>query len=153
MLKVKVGYPSKQDELKVLDRMAGAAPAPRASKVMTPDEVLHARAVARQVFVDDKVKRYVVDVVHATRDPGAAKLDALAGLIENGASPRASINLVLAAKALALLEGRSYVTPHDVKSVAPDVLRHRVLLTYEAEAEEKTPDDVVRMVLENVEVP
>jgi MoxR-like ATPase len=153
MLKVKVGYPTKQEELKVLDRMAGATATPRASRVLEPGDILAAREVVRQIFVDDKVKRYVVDVVHATRDPGAAKLPQLATLIENGASPRASINLIKVAKAMALLQGRSYVTPHDVKSVAPDVLRHRLLLSYEAEAEEKTPDDVVQALLENVEVP
>jgi len=153
MLKIKVDYPSKAEELKVLDRMAGALAVPRAQRVMTVDDILAAREAARQVFVDDKVKRYVVDVVHATRDPRAAKIESVAALIENGASPRATINLVKAAKALALLQGRSYVTPHDVKSVAPDVLRHRVLLTYEAEAEEKTTDDVVQAILENVAVP
>jgi MoxR-like ATPase len=153
MLKVKVGYPSKQEELKVLDRMAGSAAVPRVTRVLAPDDILAAREVVRQIFVDDKVKRYVVDVVHATRDPAAAKLPQLATLIENGASPRASINLVKVAKAMALLQGRSYVTPHDVKSVAPDVLRHRLLLSYEAEAEDRTPDDVVQALLENVEVP
>ena len=153
MLKVKVGYPTKQEELKVLDRMAGSAAMPRATRIFGVEEILAARDVVRQIFVDDKVKRYVVDLVHATRDPGAAKLSQLVSLIENGASPRASINLVKAAKAMAILQGRSYVTPHDVKSVAPDVLRHRVLLSYEAEAEEKTADDIVATLLENVEVP
>ena len=153
MMKVKVGYPSKDDELRIIDRMAGAASEPRASKVMGLDEVLAARDVVRQVFVDDKVKRYAVDVVSATRDPKAAGLPQLAGLIENGASVRASINLIKVAKAHALLAGRSYISPHDVKTIVHDVLRHRVLLSYEAEAQGKSTDDVVNQILENVPVP
>jgi MoxR-like ATPase len=153
MLKIKVGYPTKDEEMKVLDRMAGATAEPRASKVMTTDEILAARDVVRQVFVDDKVKRYVVDVVAATRDPRAAGLPQLENLIENGASVRASINLVKVAKAHALLSGRSYISPHDVKSIAHDVLRHRVLVTYEAEAQGKSSDDLIATILENVEVP
>ncbi len=155
MLKVLVRYPSKDEELKVIDRMAGSGGPPRASAVRTTEDILAARGVAAQVFVDDKVKRYVVDLVHATRDPAAAgpALAPLAPLIENGASPRASINLIKVAKAAALLEGRAYVIPHDVKSVAPDVLRHRVMLSYEAEAEERTADDVVATILDHVEVP
>jgi MoxR-like ATPase len=153
MLKVLVGYPSKDDEIKVIDRMAGEAAEPHAGMVMTLDEVLAARDVVRQVFVDDKVKRYVVDLVGATRDPKAAGLAQLAPLIENGASVRASINLVKVAKANALLAGRSYISPHDVKSIAHDVLRHRVLLTYEAEAQNQNADAVIETILENVPVP
>ncbi len=153
MLKVKVDYPSKDEELRIIERMAGVGAPPQVTAFLKPSDVLEAREVARQLFVDDKVKRYVVDLVHATRDPKAAGLGQLADLIENGASPRASINLVKVAKASALLAGRNYVTPHDVKSVAPDVLRHRVLLSYEAEAENKTPDDVIAAILENVPVP
>jgi MoxR-like ATPase len=153
MLKIKVGYPSRDDEVKILDRMAGAGPEPRAQAVLTPRDILAAREAARQVFVDDKVKRYAVDVVAATRDPAAAGLPQLRGLIENGASVRASIHLVKAAKANALLAGRSYISPHDVKSIAHDVLRHRVLCSYEAEAQGKTADDLVDVVLDNIEVP
>ncbi len=153
MLKVVVGYPSKEDEIKVIDRMAGASSEPRASAVMSLDEILEARDIARQIFVDDKVKRYVVNVVGATRDPRGAGMPQLENLIENGASVRASINLVKVAKAHALLAGRSYISPHDVKSIAHDVLRHRVLITYEAEAERKTSDDIIATILENVEVP
>ena len=153
MLKVRVSYPTKDDEMKILDRMAGAGSEPRASKVMALDDILTARDVARQVFVDDKVKRYVVDVVSATRDPRAAGLPQLHNLIENGASVRASLNLVKVAKANAVLAGRDYISPHDIKSIAHDVLRHRVLVTYEAEAEGKTSDDIVATILENVEVP
>ena len=153
MLKVKITYPSKEDEIKVLDRMAGAGAVPRANKVMTPADILSAREVVRRIFVDDKVKRYVVELVSATRDPAAAGMTNLENLIENGASVRASINLVKVAKANALLEGRSYISPHDVKSIAHDVLRHRLLVTYEAEAEGKTSDDIIDIILDNVQVP
>jgi MoxR-like ATPase len=153
MLKIKVGYPTKDEEVKIIDRMASAGIEPSATKVMTTDEVLAARDVVRQVFVDDKVKRYVVDLVGATRDPKAAGIPALAPLIDNGASPRASIALVKVAKAQALLSGRSYISPHDVKTIAHDVLRHRVLVSYEAEAQGKTTDHVIAQILENVPVP
>jgi len=153
MLKVKVGYPSRDDEVKIIDRMAGAGAEPTASKVMTTDEILAAREVTRQVFVDDKVKRYAVDLVGATRDPRAANLASLAPLIDNGASVRASIALVKVAKAQALLSGRSYISPHDVKTIAHDVLRHRILVSYEAEAQGKTTDHVIAQILENVPVP
>jgi MoxR-like ATPase len=153
MLKIKVGYPSKDDEVKIIDRMAGSGAEPQASKAMTCDEVLAARDVVRQVFVDDKVKRYAVDLVAATRDPKAANLPALAPLVDNGASVRASIALVKVAKAQAVLSGRSYISPHDVKTIAHDVLRHRVLASYEAEAQGKTTDHIIAQILENVPVP
>ena len=153
MLKVKVDYLTRDEELKVIDRMAASAFVPSVSKRMTPADILAARRAVDQVFVDDKVKHYVVDLVCATRNPGAANLPELASLIEFGASTRASINLVKTAKANALLAGRTYITPHDVKTIAPDVLRHRVLLTYEAEAQEKTSDDLIRIILDNAEVP
>jgi MoxR-like ATPase len=153
MLKVKVGYPSKDDEVKIIDRMAGAGTEPTATKMMTTDEILAARDVVKQVFVDDKVKRYAVELVSATRDPKAANLPNLAPLIDNGASVRASIALIKVAKAQALLSGRSYISPHDVKTIAHDVLRHRVLVSYEAEAQGKTTDHVISQILENVPVP
>ncbi len=153
MLKIKVGYPSKDDEVKILDRYAGTAGEPRAEKVMTCDEILAARDVVRQIFVDDKVKRYAVELVAATRDPKAAGLPTLATLLDNGASVRGSIALIKVAKAAALLGGRTYVSPHDVKSIAIDVLRHRILPSYEAEAQGKTADHLIAQVLENVAVP
>ena len=153
MLKIKVGYPSKDDEVKILDRYAGTGAEPRSEKVMTCDEILGARDVVRQVFVDDKVKRYAVELVAATRDPKAAGLPQLATLLDNGASVRGSIALIKVAKAAALLGGRTYVSPHDVKSIAVDVLRHRILPSYEAEAQGKTADHLVAQVLENVAVP
>ena len=153
MLKIKVGYPTKDDEVKILDRYAGNAGEPAATKVMTCDELLAARDIARQVFVDDKVKRYAVELVAATRDPRAAGLPQLAPLLDNGASVRGSIALIKVAKAAALLGGRTYVSPHDVKSIAVDVLRHRILPSYEAEAQGKTSDHLVAQILENVAVP
>jgi MoxR-like ATPase len=153
MLKVKVGYPSKDDERKIIDRMAGGQAAPELRPVTTRDDVLSARRVVDQIFVDDKVKRYVVDLVHATRDPGAAGIAELDGMLEMGASPRASIYLTKAAKAHAFLRGRGYATPHDVKNVAMDVLRHRVVLTYEAEAEGRSAEDVIDRILVGILVP
>ncbi len=153
MLKVKVGYPTKEDEVKIIDRMAGSAAVPTASPIMTTDDILAAREIASKLFIDDKVKRYIVDLVSATRDPKSAGLDQLATLIENGASVRASLNLARVAKAHALLAGRTYISPHDVKSIAHDVMRHRILVTYEAEAEGKSSDDILETILDNVEVP
>jgi MoxR-like ATPase len=153
MLKVKVDYPSKEDERKIIDRMAAGQPEPRVQKVADPQELLAARATVDQVFIDDKLKSYVVDLVHATRDPAAAGIGDLDGMIEMGASPRASIYLTKGAKAHAFLQGRSYATPHDVKNVALDVLRHRVVLTYEAEAEGKTSEEIIERILLGILVP
>ena len=153
MMKLRVGYLSGDDEVRVIDRMAGATAAPRAAAALGGDDVLAAREAVRQVFVDDKVKRYAVDVVAATRDPGAAGLPTLDNLIEFGASVRGSLALVQLAKAHALLAGRNYASPHDVKTIAPDVLRHRIVPTYEAEAEGRSADDLLQDVLGHVEVP
>jgi len=152
MLMVKVGYPSRDDERKIMDRMTVSEP-PKAEPVVTTAELLDARNVVRQVYVDEKVKDYIVDVVFATREPKKYGLKDLAPLIDYGASPRASIALNMAARAHAFLRHRGYVTPEDVKAVGPDVLRHRVVLTYEADAEEVTAEQVVRRVFEAVEVP
>jgi MoxR-like ATPase len=153
MLKVKVGYPSREDEVKIIDRMAGNGTEPRASRAMDLADVQVAREAARQVFVDDKVKRYAVDLVTATRDPKAVGLPQLAPLIDNGASVRGSIALIKVAKAHAMLAGRTYVSPHDVKTVSHDVLRHRILPSFEAEAQGKTSDHLIEQILENVPVP
>ena len=153
MMKLRVGYLSPDDEVRVIDRMAGAGAEPSASEVMTGAEILAARAVVRRVFVDDKVKRYAVQLVAATRDPAAVGLAELANLIEYGASVRGSLALVQLAKTHALLAGRDYASPHDVKSIAPDVLRHRIVPTYEAEAEDRGADDLAASILAHVEVP
>src|SRR5512143_3664295 len=152
MLMCKVGYPSREDERKIMDRMTGLVPA-NAQAVVTPTELVEARKIIGQIYVAEKVKDYIVDVVFATREPSKHGLKDLAPLIEFGASPRASIALNLAARAHAFLRHRGYVPPEDVKAIGPDVLRHRVVLSYEAEAEEVTAEDIVRRVFEVVEVP
>jgi MoxR-like ATPase len=153
MLKVKIGYPSTEEERKIVDRMASGQPEPDVKAVASSEQIRQARRCVDQILVDDKVRDYIVDLVQATRDPAAAGIAELDGMIENGASPRASIAMMKTAKAQAFLQGRSYATPHDVKSVAPDVLRHRVLLTYEAEAEGKTPEDIIERILVGILVP
>jgi MoxR-like ATPase len=152
MLKVVVGYPSKTEERKVVDAVLDDLRR-EIQPVLDPAQLADMKRTAASIYMDDKVKDYVLDVVSATRHPEEYKLKDLKPLIEYGASPRASINLCLAARANAFLVGRGYVTPQDVKDVALDILRHRVILTYEAEAEETTSDDVVRKVLETVPVP
>ncbi len=152
MLKLSVGYPNKDEELEILRRVAGG-PMHAVSPVITPEEILRARGAVRMIYMDSQVERYIVDLVFATREPEKHGLDDLVDLIDFGASPRATINLAKAARAHAFLRRRGYVTPEDVRAVGLDVLRHRVLLTYEAEAEEVTPEDVVTRVLDNIEVP
>ena len=152
MLKLRIGYPSREEERQILDRMAVTRNHQRVSTVVTTDEILRTRALVDQIYIDDKIKDYVVNIVFATREPQAYQLD-LGPLIEYGASPRATLYLTLAAKAHAFLQGRGYVTPQDVKSIGPDVLRHRVIVTYEAEAEEIDSDEVVRRIFDGVPVP
>ena len=153
MMKLRVGYLSKDDEVRVIDRMAGSTSTPVAGAVMSGADIIEARQVTRRVFVDDKVKRYAVEIVAASRDPDAAGLPDLRNLIEYGASVRGSLSLVQLAKGHALLAGRDYASPHDVKSIAPDVLRHRIVPTYEAEAEGRDADDLAEAILAHVEVP
>jgi MoxR-like ATPase len=152
MLMVKVGYPSREEERQVMDRMTGVVTA-KAQQRVTTAQFIEARKVVRDVYTDDRVKDYIVDIVFATREPSQRGLKDLAPLIEFGASPRASIALNLAARAHAFLRHRGYVTPEDVKAVGPDVLRHRLVLTYEADAEEVTSEQIVKRVFEVVEVP
>ncbi len=152
MLKVIVDYPTKAEERQVLDLMATSAPPPQVQPVLDPADLLRARRVADGIYVDDKVRDYIVDIVFATRDPASYRLD-LAPFIRYGASPRATINLTIAAKAWAFLQGRGYVTPQDVKSIGMDVLRHRVVVTYEAEAENLRSEDVVARIFDAVPVP
>jgi MoxR-like ATPase len=152
MLMVKVGYPSREEERKIMDRMTVMEPV-KAEPVVTPAELLEAKKVIQQIYMDDKVKDYIVDVVFATREPAKHGLKDLAPLIEFGASPRASIALAMASRAHAFLRHRGYVTPEDVKAIGPDVLRHRLVLTYEADAEEVTAEQVVKRTFEVIEVP
>ncbi len=153
MLMVKVGYPGKQEEREIMDRMTMGPSTARIDSAATIDELLSARSVIGQIYIDDKIRDYIINVVHATREPGAYGLKELADFVQYGASPRASIFLNLAARAHAFLKRRGYVTPEDIKSVGLDVLRHRVILTYEAEAENVTSEDIVRRLFEHVEVP
>lgn len=152
MLMIKVGYPTREQERTVMDRMTSQVAA-KANATTSPEQLAEARKVVRDVYVDDRVKDYIVDVVFATREPAKKGMKELAPLLEYGASPRASIALNLAARAHAFLRHRGYVTPEDVKAIGPDVLRHRIVLSYEAEAEEVTAEDIVRRVFEVVEVP
>jgi MoxR-like ATPase len=152
MLMVKVGYPARAEERQIIDRTTGIIET-KASKVTTPEDLVSATKVVRDVYMDDRVKDYIVDVVFATREPAQKGMRDLGSLIEYGASPRASIALALAARAHAFLRHRGYVTPEDIKAIGPDVLRHRIVLTYEAEAEEVTAEQIVRRVFEVVEVP
>jgi MoxR-like ATPase len=152
MLMIKVGYPTREEERQIMDRMTASA-LPVAEAVIQPAELLKARGVVNQVYVDEKVRDYIVDVVSATRSPREFGLEGIADLIEYGASPRASIYLNMAARAHAFLRHRGYVTPEDIKSIGMDVLRHRIVLTYEAEAEEVGTEDIIRKLFEQIEVP
>lgn len=152
MLKVRVTYPNKQEERAIVDRMSRDA-TPQIENVITTDDLIRARSVVDEIYVDDKIKDYIVDLVLATRDPEAYGLDDLRALIEFGGSPRASIALTRAAKAHAFLRHRGYVTPEDVKAIGLDVLRHRVLVTYEAEAEEIGSEEIAHQIFDHIEVP
>jgi MoxR-like ATPase len=152
MLKVKVGYPTREEEKEILNRMAGDS-APKPTKVVTPEHIAKARAVLHQIYVDEKVKDYILNIVFATREPAKYGLKDIEDFIQYGASPRATIALTQAARAHAFLRHRGFVTPEDVKAIGLDVLRHRVSLTYEAEAEELTPERIIQRVFERVEVP
>ena len=152
MLKLRVGYPSRQEEKEIMRRMSGGQAIP-IDAVASPSVILEARRRIAELYVDDRVVDYIVDIVHATRTPAEAGLADLGPLIEYGASPRATIFLAQGSRAHAFLRGRTFVTPDDVKAVAPDILRHRVLTTYEAEAEEVSSDEIIRRILAAIESP
>ena len=152
MLKVVVDYPERSEEREIIDRMTSGSP-PDVQPVVDSEYILSAREIVRQVYIDEKIKDYVLELVVATRDPGAAGLTDLANLISYGASPRAGIFLIAAARAYAFVKGRGYVVPDDVKQLAPDILRHRIITTFEAEAQDVTSERIVQRILENVEVP
>lgn len=152
MLKVVVDYPSRSEERLIMDRMTGVQ-LPEIEPVVAPADLLHAREVVRQIYVDDKIKEYVLDLVFATRQPNTDGLSGLQSLIAFGASPRATIYLIMAARAHAFLRGRGFVTPEDIKQIAPDILRHRIVVSYEAEAEEITSAQIVQRILDQIEVP
>jgi MoxR-like ATPase len=153
MFKVVITYPEKNEELEVLRRMGKTKAVTDVKAVVTPADILRARAVVDDVYMDEKVEKYIVDIVSATRKPAEYGIKDLNGLIQYGASPRATIALAIASRAYAFVQGRGYVTPQDVKSIGLDVLRHRVMVSYEAEAEGKTSDDIVKKVFDEVQVP
>lgn len=152
MLKLNIDYPNKSEEREILERMAVTEKKIKVKSVISPSDIKRLRSVVDQIYIDDKIKDYIVDLVIATREPGKYNLD-LDEFIEYGASPRATIYLTIASKAYAFLKGRGYVTPQDVKSIGMDVLRHRVILTYEAEAEEMTSEKIIQNIFDNIEVP
>lgn len=152
MLKLKVTYPSKAEEIEIMNRMAGG-PQIKVNAVLNPEQILSARQIVRGIYMDEKIKNYIVNIVCATRDPEAYKMKNTKGLIMYGASPRAAIYLNMASKAYAFLKGRGYVVPDDVKAMGPDVLRHRVIITYEAEAQELSSEDIVKRIFDEIEVP
>jgi MoxR-like ATPase len=152
LLKLKVGYPTKAEERQILDLMGTSAPRLEVQPIIDPSEILRARTLVNSIYVDDRVKDYIVDVVFATREPASYKLQ-MEGLIRYGASPRATIALTLAAKARAYLAGRGYVTPQDVKSAGHDVLRHRIMVSFEAEAEEITTETLIQRIFAGLPVP
>jgi MoxR-like ATPase len=153
MLKIKIDYPSREEELVIMRENLGGTPSGTVSPVVSPEEVLSARDTVKQVYMDEKIEKYILDIVFATRDPKEFSLDKLVPLISYGASPRASISLAMAARAHAFIKRRGYVIPEDVRAICPDVLRHRVAVTYEAEAEEVTSEQVVMEILNQIEVP
>ncbi|HHT9159447.1 MAG: ATPase [Planctomycetes bacterium GWF2_39_10] len=152
MFKLNITYPDKKEEREIMERMALTKKDFNVTPVISPKDILRLRALVDEIYIDDKIKDYIIDIVFASRDPKAYNLK-LDEFIEYGASPRATIYLTLAAKAHAFIKGRGFVTPQDVKSIGMDVLRHRVIVTYEAEAEEITPEDIVQKIFDNVEVP
>jgi MoxR-like ATPase len=152
MFKIRVSYPNKAEEHEILKKMARTNPALDVAPILTPADVKRLRALSDEIYMDEKIEEYIVSLVEASRNPDAYELN-IGQYIRYGASPRASIFLAMASKANALIEGRGYVTPQDVKTIAMNVLRHRVILTYEAEAEEKTSEDIIEMILQTVDVP
>ncbi len=152
IFKLKVTYPSRKEEMEIMDRMAGQKPV-AVKPVANPEDILRARDIVKDIYIDDKIKNYIVNIICATREPETYKVKGLKGLVLYGASPRATIYLNIASKAHAFIKGRGYVVPDDIKAVGLDVLRHRVIPTYEAEAEQKTSEDLVKMVFDQIEVP
>ncbi len=153
MLKLNITYPSIEEEHRIMKRMAFTEQKFNIQAVITPEDIKRARNVVNEIYMDEKIEKYILDIVFATRDPRKYKLDELSDLIQYGASPRATIHMNTASKAFAFVQGRGYVTPQDIKSIGPDILRHRVIPSYEAEAEEKTSDDIIKKIFEEIEVP
>jgi MoxR-like ATPase len=152
MLKLNVDYPTREEERRILERMAHTSTDIKVEPVITPETILEARAAVDEIYVDDKIKEYILDIVFATREPEKYNLD-IADYLRYGASPRATLALTTGARAYAFLQGRGYVTPQDIKSIAPDILRHRVIVSYEAEADELTSEDIIEKLLSEIPVP
>ncbi|MFQ5454622.1 MAG: AAA family ATPase [Nitrospirota bacterium] len=153
MLKVNITYPTIEEEHKILQRMSFTDKRIEVNQVITSEDIMKARKVVDEVYMDEKIERYILDIIFATREPDRYKLNDLTSLIQYGASPRATIYLTVASKAYAFIQGRGYVTPQDVKYIGPDILRHRVIVSYEAEAEEMISDDIIKRIFEEIEVP
>ena len=153
MLKINITYPRMEEERKILKTMSLMNKKNEVNAVVKPEDIIRARNVVDEIYLDEKLEQYILDIVFATREPKKYKLDELSSLIQYGASPRATIYLTVAAKAYAFTQGRGYVSPQDIKSIAPDILRHRVIVSYEAEAEEKTSEDIIKKILSEIEVP
>jgi MoxR-like ATPase len=153
MLKINITYPSIEEEHRIMKSMSFTNKNIEVSPVVGPDDIKRARGVVNEIYMDEKIEKYILDIVFATREPDKYKLNDLTSLIQYGASTRASICLNIASKAYAFIQGRGYVTPQDVKSIGPDILRHRVIVSYEAEAEEKTSEDIIKKIFEEIEVP
>lgn len=153
MLKLRIEYPNKEEEHKIMKRMAVTDKKINVKAVVGPSDIMKARKVVDEIYLDERIEKYIIDVVFATRDPKAYKLEELSGLIQYGASPRASIYLAVASKAYAFLQGRGYVVPQDVKTIGMDILRHRIIVSYEAEAEEKASEDIIKRIFSEVRVP
>lgn len=152
MMKLKIGYPTRAEELQILREQASIKKENSVNAVLTPEDVIRLRSLVDNIHIDEKIEEYIVDLVFASREPEAYGLE-ISDLIQYGASPRATIYLTMASRAHAFIHGRTYVTPHDVKSIAYDVLRHRIIVSYEAEAEEKKSEDILKMILDTVKVP
>lgn len=153
MLKINITYPRMEEEHKILKTMSLTNKKNEVNAVVRPEDIIRARSVVDEIYLDEKLEQYILDIVFATREPKKYKLDELSSLIQYGASPRATIYLTVVAKAYAFTQGRGYVSPQDIKSIAPDILRHRVIVSYEAEAEEKTSEDIIKKILSEIEVP
>ena len=153
MLKINITYPNIEEEHRILRRMSFTDKKLDVKAIVKPDDIRKARKVIDDVYMDEKIEKYILDIVFATREPKRYNLEELTPFIQYGASPRASIYMTVASKAYAFIQGRGYVTPQDIKSVGPDILRHRIIVTYEAEAEEKTSDDIIKKIFDEIEVP
>jgi MoxR-like ATPase len=153
LLKVNITYPKPEEELEITVRMARTEKKLKVSPVVGPEDIIRVCGIVDEIFLDDKLRKYIIDIIFATRYPDKYGLSELKNMIELGSSPRASINLILASKAFAFIQGRGYVTPEDIKAIGYDVLRHRIIPSYEAEAEDKTSEDIIKAIFDKIQIP